>query len=75
MAKCLRKNAPLFTSKMHHRCNWRESAHYAPQEQGETTTDLTFGNACGQVYPPLVIFKGAMVNDAWMANAPSNITV
>ena len=39
------------------------------------TTVLTFANACGQVFPPLVIFKGAKVNDAWVANVPSNITV
>ena len=54
----------------------REKAHtMSPKEQGETTTVLTFKNACGQVFPPLVIFKGAKVNDAWVANAPSNITV
>ena len=47
----------------------------SPKEQGETTTVLTFMNACGQVYPPLVIFKGAKVNDVWVANAPSSITV
>ena len=28
-----------------------------PKEQGETTTILTFTNACGQVMPPLVIHK------------------
>ena len=54
----------------------REKAYtMSPKEQGETTTVLTFANACGQVYPPLVIFKGAKVNDASEVNAPSNITV
>ena len=53
----------------------RENVHtMSPKEQGETTTVLTFTNTCGQVYPPLVIFKGAKVNDAWVANVPSNIT-
>ena len=47
----------------------------SPKEQGETTTVLTFINACGQAYPPLVISKGAKVNDAWVVNVPSNITV
>ena len=51
-----------------------EKAHtILPKEQGETTTLLTFANACGQVYPPLVIFKGTKVNDAWVVNVPSNI--
>ena len=54
----------------------REKVHtMSPKEQGETTTVLTFTNACGQVNPPVAIFKGAKVNDAWVANAPSNITV
>ena len=54
----------------------REKVHtMSPKEQGETTIVLTFTNACGQVYPPVVIFKGAKVNDAWVMNAPSNITV
>ena len=47
----------------------------SPKEQGETTIVLTFMNACGQIYPPLIIFKGTKVNDAWVVNAPSNITV
>ena len=47
----------------------------SPKEQGKSTKVLTFANACGQVFPPLVIFKGAKVNDAWVANAPSNIPV
>ena len=54
----------------------RERVHtMCPKEQGEATTVLTFTNACGQVYPTLVIFKGAKVNDAWVVNVPSNITV
>ena len=36
----------------------------SPKEQGETTAVLTFANACGQVFPPLVIFKGSKVSDA-----------
>ena len=53
-----------------------EKAHtMSPKEQGETTTLLTFANACGQVFPPLVIFKGAKVSDAWQTNAPPNVTV
>ena len=42
-----------------------EKAHtMSPKEQGKTTTVLMFANACGQVFPPLVIFKGARVSDA-----------
>ena len=53
-----------------------EKAHImSPKEQGETTTILTFTNACGQVFPPLVIFKGSKVSDAWQTNAPPNVTV
>ena len=53
-----------------------EKAHtMSPKEQGETTTVLMFANACGQVFPPLVIFKGARVSDAWQTNAPPNVTV
>ena len=47
----------------------------SPKEQGETTTILTFANACGQVFPPLVIFKGAKVSDAWQTKVPPNVTV
>ena len=53
-----------------------EKAHtMSPKEQGETTTVLTFANACSQVFPPLVIFKGTKVSDAWQTNAPPNVTV
>ena len=53
-----------------------EKAHMmSPKEQGETTTILTFANACGQVFPPLVIFKGAKVSDVWQTNVPPNVTV
>ena len=53
-----------------------EKAHtMSPKEQGKTTTVLTFANACSQVFPPLVIFKGAKVSDAWQINAPPNVTV
>ena len=42
-----------------------EKAHtMSPKEQGETTTIFTFANACGQVFPPLVVFKGAKVSEA-----------
>ena len=53
-----------------------EKAHtMSPKEQGETTTILMFANACGQVFPPLVIFKGTKVSDAWQTNVPPNVTV
>ena len=53
-----------------------EKAHtMSPKEQSKTTTVLTFANACGQVFPPLVIFKGTRVSDAWQTNAPPNVTV
>ena len=53
-----------------------EKAHMmSSKEQGETTTILMFANACGQVFPPLVVFKGAKVSDAWQTNAPPNVTV
>ena len=52
-----------------------EKAHtMSPKEQGETTTILMFANACGQVFQPLVIFKGAKVSDAWQTNVPPNVT-
>ena len=37
-------------------------------EQGETSTVLTFVNACGRVCPPMVIHKGTHVNQSWLTN-------
>ena len=34
-------------------------------EQGETTSILTFVNGYGEVVPPMVIHKGAWVQDSW----------
>ena len=52
----------------------REKAHTMfPKELGEMTTVLTFGNACGQVFPPRVIFKGVKVNDVgWPMHHPTS---
>ena len=47
----------------------------SPKEQGETTTILTFANACCQIFPPLVIFKGAKMSDAWQTNVTPNVTI
>ena len=44
-------------------------------EQGETSTILTFINACGDVVPPMVIHKAARVQDSWKVKAPGNVTV
>ena len=46
-----------------------------PKEQGQTTTILTFINACGQVMPPLVIHKGSKMSDLWLLNKPPNVTL
>ena len=42
-------------------------------EQGETSTILTFVNAAGQSVPPLVIHKGARVQETWHLKAPSQM--
>ena len=53
-----------------------EKAHtMSPKEKGETTTILIFANTCGQVFSPLVIFKGTKMSDAWQTNAPPSVTV
>ena len=44
-------------------------------EQGETSTILTFINACGDVVPPMVLHKAARVQDSWKVKAPGNVTV
>ena len=44
-------------------------------EQGETSTILTFINACGDVAPPMVIHKAARVQDSWKVKAPGDVTV
>ena len=45
------------------------------EEQGETSTILTFANACGQVFPLLVIHKGGCVSNTWKQGAPCNVTI
>ena len=42
-------------------------------EQGETSTILTFVNAAGQSVPPLVIHKGARVQETWQVKAPGQM--
>ena len=44
-------------------------------EQGETSTILTFVNACGDVVPPMVIHKAARVQESWKVKAPGNIRI
>ena len=44
-------------------------------EQGETSTILTFINACGDVVPPMVIHNAARVQGSWKVKAPGNVTV
>ena len=40
------------------------------KEQGETSTILTFVNAVGVAFPPIVIHKGRNVLDIWKYGAP-----
>ena len=54
--------------------NIRTFQQVAP-EQGETSTILTFINACRDVVPPMVIHKAARVQDSWKVKAPGNVTV
>ena len=44
-------------------------------EQGETSTILTFVNACGNVVPPMVIHKAARVHESWKVKTPGNIRI
>ena len=40
------------------------------KEQGETSTILTFVNAVGVAFPPIVIHNGEKVLDMWKYGAP-----
>ena len=42
-------------------------------EQGETTSILTFINGYGKVVPPMVIQKGAQVQDSWRIKQPGDM--
>ena len=42
-------------------------------EQGETTSILTFINGYGKVVPPMVIQKGAWVQDSWRIKQPGDM--
>ena len=46
-----------------------------PSEHGETSTVLTFANACGQVMPPLVIHKGKQVGKTWTIGTSRDVIV
>ena len=53
---------------------WGEKVNcQGSSEHGETSTILTFANACGQVMPPLVIHKGKCVNETWEYGCPPDI--
>ena len=53
---------------------WGEKVNcQGPSEHGETSTILTFANACGQVMPPLVIHKGKHVNETLEYGCPPDI--
>ena len=52
-----------------------KTSNVTSKEQGETSTILTFANACGQVFPPLVIHKGGSVFNTWKQGAPRNVTI
>ena len=45
------------------------------KEQGETSTILSFVNAVGVAFPPIVIHKGRKVLDTWKYGAPQDIIV
>ena len=45
------------------------------KEQGETSTILSFVNAVGVAFPPIVIHKGGKVLDTWKYGAPQDIIV
>ena len=44
-------------------------------DRGETSTVLTFANACGQVMPPLIIHKGKKVNETWTYGTSPDVMV
>ena len=44
-------------------------------EQGETSIILSFISAAGNVVPPMVIHKGAQVQDTWKLKAPGDIKI
>ena len=46
-----------------------------PSDRGETSTFLTFANACGQVMPPLIIHKGKKVNETWTYGTSPDVMV
>ena len=52
-----------------------KTSNVTSKEQGETSTILTFANACGQVFLPLVIHKGRSVSNTWKQGAPWNVTI
>ena len=52
-----------------------KTSNVTSKEQGETSNILTFANACGQVFPLLVIHKGGCVSNTWKQGAPHNVTI
>ena len=52
-----------------------KTSNVTSKEQGETSTILTFANACRQVSLPLVIHKGGSVSNTWKQGAPQNVTI
>ena len=52
-----------------------KTSNVTSKEQGETSTILTFANACRQGFPPVVIHKGGSVSNKWKQGAPWNVTI
>ena len=52
-----------------------KTSNVTSKEQGETSTILTFGNPCRQVFLPLVIHKGGSVPNTWKQGALWNVTI
>ena len=57
------------------RVTGEKTSNVTSKEQGETSTILTFANAWGQVFLPLVIHKGGSVSNTWKQGAPWNVTI
>ena len=45
------------------------------KEQGENSTILTFVNAVGVAFPPVVIHKGRKVSNTWKYGTPQDVIV
>ena len=52
-----------------------ETNNVTSKEHGEMSTILTFVNAVGVAFPPIVIHKGRKVSDTWKNDTPQDVIV